>query len=136
MQHSSHSVDDAVPTAQSQDPQAATLKIPESESPTRDHPHLGMESFGYGIGFGEPPHLKAKPAHEAQHSDSSVTVIIFANFGIWRDHRTVSGSIIFASMCDVTSHLNVLVMHFAVFWPVVALELRVARTLGVPRSPP
>ena len=56
MQHSSHSVDDAVPTAQSQDSQAVILKVSESEGSARDHLHLGMESFGDAVGFGEPPH--------------------------------------------------------------------------------
>ena len=56
MRHSSHSVDDTIPAAQSKHSHAVVLKVSESESSSRKHLHLGVESFGDAVGFGEAPH--------------------------------------------------------------------------------
>src|SRR5690606_16321266 len=51
-------------------------------------------------------------------------------FGIWRDHRTASGSLIFASLSDRPSHLNALVVYSADCGPSLRLKVGYAARLA------
>jgi len=67
MRHSSNPVDDTIPTAQSKHSHAVVLKVSEPESSARQHLHLGVESFGDAIGFGEAPHCHDRSRYICQN---------------------------------------------------------------------